>query len=142
MTLFKQDNILNRPIALSNVFWIVLVIILVFSNIFFAAKYFTSREQASQSQVLLKNKANNEKILEFTQLFIEKVLKAKGEVDFETRLKLETSVRDLGDPEILAQWDKFIESDSEDQAQEEVKNLLSLLVVKIQKPQEQKKDKI
>ena len=131
MALFKQDNVLNRPVALSNVFWVIIVLLLIFSNIFFASKYFSFKKQGYQSQVNLKNQETNQKVLEFTQLFIEKVLKAEGEIDFETRLKLETAVRGLQDPEILTQWNRFIESDNEAQAQEEVKNLLGLLVSKV-----------
>ncbi len=73
----------------------------------------------------------NEKVLEVSKLFIEKVLKAETEVDFETRLKLENAVRNLGDQEIMNQWQKFVNSKTEIQAQIEVKNLLEILVNKI-----------
>jgi CRISPR/Cas system endoribonuclease Cas6 (RAMP superfamily) len=63
---------------------------------------------------------------------IEKVLKAEKEVDFETRLKLENAVREINDKEILNQWIKFTESKTEDEAQNNIKNLLDLLVDKIQ----------
>ena len=67
----------------------------------------------------------------FLNLFIDKVLNAQGEVSFEDRLQLENRVRDLKDPEVLAQWEKFTGSASEEQVQVEVKNLLALLVKKI-----------
>jgi hypothetical protein len=76
----------------------------------------------------LESQKTNEKVLDFTKLFIEKVLKAETEVDFETRLKLENAVRNLGDEEILTQWQKFTESKTEAEAQEEVKNLLEMLL--------------
>ena len=60
------------------------------------------------------------------------MLKAEKEIDFETRLKLENAVRNIGDDEILIQWQKFIESKTEAEAQTGVKNLLDLLVDKIQ----------
>ncbi|MFC1613147.1 hypothetical protein ACFL23_02330 [Patescibacteria group bacterium] len=69
--------------------------------------------------------------MDFTKLFIEKVLQAEQEVDFETRLKLENGVRDLGDANILAEWEKFINSEDADGAQNAVKNLLAILVEKI-----------
>ncbi len=87
----------------------------------------------SQFQTFLTTQEKNEKVLSFLQIFIEKVLKAETEVDFETRLRLETDVRGLDDPEALEQWNKFIESQNESQAQEEVKNLLEILVNKIQR---------
>jgi len=37
----------------------------------------------------------------------------------------------LNDEEILTQWKKFTESETEDEAQTEVKNLLEMLVSKI-----------
>ncbi len=73
----------------------------------------------------------NEKVLEFSKLFIKQVFKAETEVDFETRLKLENAVRNLGDQEIMNQWQKFVNSKTEIQAQIEVKNLLEILVNKI-----------
>ena len=79
----------------------------------------------------MQTQKTNDKVLEFTKLFIGKVLKAKTEVDFETRLKLENAVRNLEDKEIMIEWSKFIESKTEDGAQEEVKNLLEMLINKI-----------
>ncbi|MFA4818009.1 MAG: hypothetical protein WC608_04795 [Parcubacteria group bacterium] len=75
-------------------------------------------------------KANGQ-VLAFANLFIEKVLQSGKEVDFETRLDLENSVRDLNDKEILAQWQKFTQAKDQAGAQNEVKNLLKLLVQKI-----------
>ena len=69
--------------------------------------------------------------MEFTKLFIGEVLKADSEVSFDTRLKLETAVRNLGDEEILNQWQKFVDSKTEAGAQTEVKNLLEMLINKI-----------
>jgi len=42
-----------------------------------------------------------------------------------------TLLRDLNDEEILSQWRKFTESKIKEDAQEEVKNLLQLLLAKI-----------
>ena len=75
----------------------------------------------------------NEKVIEFTKIFIEKVLKGKGEVSFEDRIKLENAVRDIGDEGILKQWQEFIDSESSEQAQEECKDLISILIGRIQK---------
>ncbi|MBU4332178.1 hypothetical protein KKD19_05955 [Patescibacteria group bacterium] len=58
------------------------------------------------------------------------MLKAETEIDFETRLNLENAVRNLDDEEILSQWNKFVNSGNEIQAQVEVKNLLEALVHK------------
>jgi Na+-transporting NADH:ubiquinone oxidoreductase subunit NqrC len=131
MPLLKPNNPLNRPIALSNLFWIIIVLILLISNAYCAVKYFAVQKELQQTQTVAETKQTQKQILEFTKLFIEKVLKAETEVDFETRLNLENSVRNLEDEEILAQWQKFVESKTEANAQEEVKNLLEMLVNKI-----------
>lgn len=73
----------------------------------------------------------NEKILDFTKLFITKVIRANTDVSFEDRLQLENAVRDINDEEIFNQWQKFTEDKLEAQAQEDVKILLDLLVSKI-----------
>jgi hypothetical protein len=54
-------------------------------------------------------------------------------VDFDTRLSLENGVRDLKDPEIMAEWQNFTGSKTEADAQNSVKKLLEMLVDKIQK---------
>jgi len=122
---------LNKPIALSTIIWIVVVLLLLAGNIFFIVEYNSLKSELSKSKIALENQTINNKVLDFTKLFIEKVLKADDEVDFETRLKLENAVRNLNDEEVLSQWQKFIDSKTEIQAQEEVKNLLELLVNKI-----------
>jgi len=74
----------------------------------------------------------NEKILNFTRMFIDKVLRAEGEVPFEDRLLLENAVRDIGNQEILTQWQEFTDVETEAQAQAEVKDLLEVLIKRIQ----------
>ncbi len=108
-----------------------LIAVLLLSNIFFITKWMSvSGENSAQENQQIAN-VRNEKIVNFIKLFIEKVLKSEGEVDFETRLALENAVRSIDDEEILNQWEKFTESDTEGQAQIEVKNLLEMLVSKI-----------
>jgi len=110
---------------------IIIIVILLAGNIFFGYEFFTANRDLKQAQASLSENKTNGKILVFTQLFVDKVLKAESEIDFETRLKLENSVRDLNDPIILAQWQKFTGSKTETEAQIETKNLLELLVNKI-----------
>jgi len=131
MPLLSQNNPLNKPVALSNIIWVIIVMILLAGNYFFATKYYSVQKELNQTQAVLQNQKTNEKVLDFTKLFIEKVLKANTEIDFETRLQLENTVRNLEDKEILSQWQKFIKSKTEAEVQEEVKNLLEMLVGKI-----------
>lgn len=110
---------------------LIIVLILLAGNIFFGVKYFDVQKELKASKKTAKTQQINEKTLEFLELFIEKVLKAETEVDFDTRLKLENAVRNLNDKQILNQWQKFVESKTEFDAQTEVKNLLGILVNKI-----------
>ena len=115
----------------SKAFVIVVIFLLLASDVFFAAQYVNAQRQLRETQVQLEDQRINERTLAFTQLFIEKVLKSETEIDFETRLQLENAVRGIGDEEILAQWQRFTERVNEKDAQQEVKNLLSLLVRKV-----------
>ena|SRR3989338_9383483 len=84
-----------------------------------------ANNQASQTQQI------NLRVLSFTGLFIEKVLMSNQEVDFDTRLALETMVRNLNDQEILQQWEKFTGATDGGKASTEAKVLLNILVKKI-----------
>jgi len=133
MNLIKNPNSpLNKHISIINIFWIVLIIVLIAGNIFFISKFLGLKKELQKEESKTEIQNFNGKVLSFTQLFIEKVLKSDTEVDFETRLKLENAVRDLDDLEILNKWQIFIESQTEADAQENVKNLLEILINKIQ----------
>ena len=83
---------------------------------------------------MLSTQRYNAKYLDFLKMFIRLVIKSDKEVDFETRWKLENSVRELADeysdPQILLQWQKFVASTNETEAQKNVKDLLAMLVDK------------
>ena len=103
---------LNRKTLLT-----VAVLLLISGNLFFGWRYFSMKKELYNEQLRVKTQTMNEKILDFNKYFIDKVLKAEGEIDFETRLKLETAVRNLNDNDILALWQKFVESKDEISAQ-------------------------
>ena len=86
------------------------------------------KTEVSTLQVLAHRQTILGHTLSFSILFIDKVLNAKGEVTFEDRLQIENAVRDLEDPEILDRWKQFTESKTEEEAQMNVKVLLSLLI--------------
>lgn len=119
------------PATKKNVILTAIILILLAGNIFFGVNYFLL--QSSWQEIVAEQRGwqFDKKVLAFAELFIDKVLKAEKEVSFDERLKLENAVRDLNDKEILTQWEKFTNSKTEAEAQEEVKNLLELLVKKI-----------
>lgn len=109
----------------------VIILILIGGNAYFGFSYFEIQKELRQNQTLIEAQKINKKVLEFTDLFIQDVLQADSEVDFDTRLNLENLVRDLNDQTILDQWQKFTETKTPTQAQLEVKNLLEMLIGKI-----------
>lgn len=110
---------------------IIIISLLIGSNVYLGWQYFNLQEKLRQTQARLETQIINTQVLDFTKLFINKVLKAEEEVDFETRLQLENAVRNLADEEILNQWNRFVASKTEEEAQIEVKNLLEILIEKI-----------
>lgn len=91
-------------------------------SLFFGAKYYFEKEKLYELSANI-NKNNAIKI--FNNIFIEKVLKAKGEVSYEDRLELESAAVSAG-KEILDQWHYLLESQTEQEAQERVIGLLLL----------------
>jgi len=81
------------------------------------------------SQIYQQNQINK-KVLDFRNMFTEKVLLSDQEIDFDTRLLLETAVRSLDDDEIFSQWQAFVNSQTKEDATLQAKKLLDLLIQK------------
>ena len=73
----------------------------------------------------------NESMVNFGNVFIDKVLRSTGEISFDDRLMIENAVRDTKDKDLYDIWQRFVSSQSEEQGREEVKNLLQVIVNKI-----------
>ena len=134
MAFIKESNNMTQKKLFfkSKTFCIIVIFVLLAGSIFLGISNLQMRHKLQTSQLEKINYSSNQKILEFTESFIEKVLKNENEVDFETRLKLENMVRELDDRQILDNWNRFTASQTEDEAQTQVKNLLELLINKIQ----------
>ncbi len=102
------------------------------SDLFFASRLVQSQKEIEGLRSGLEAAETERSIVEFNRLFVEKVLCAEGEVGFEARLDLENKVRNLGDQEVLDQWNKFVNAKTEAEAQAEVKALLGLLSEKME----------
>lgn len=107
------------------------VVLLLLSTLFFGFQYFSNQTELRRLEAAVNEQEVSEQVVAFIRLFVEKVLSAEGEVDFETRLKLETAVRDLDNEPILNNWQKFINSGTQAEAQENVKEFLEVLVGEI-----------
>lgn len=125
-------SFMNRHMTAIDIIAGIIIALLVMSNVFMYLSYADMKEGVKLRQQKQVVALTNEKILSFSKMFIEKVLKAEGEIDFETRLKLESAVRDLQDEEVFRAWQKFTNSTTEREAQQSVKSLLSVLIEKVQ----------
>ena len=79
----------------------------------------------------IKQTDKNTQIVLFLDDFVNSVLDAPGEVDFEVRLRLENEVRETKDPQILEAWKAFTDSKTEQDAQRKVIDLLKILAFKL-----------
>jgi hypothetical protein len=107
---------------------IVFLTVLSFSFITNIALTFLLVKTINNLNSVLRAEQVNYNILSFANMFVEKVLLAEGEVDFDTRLELETTVRSLNNKEIFSQWQKFTKSLTKIDAGNEAKILLDLLI--------------
>lgn len=107
------------------------MLVLIVLSSYLAVDLMNAKKALKQAQAQAEEANAKKPIVEFNKMFVEKVLKAPGEVSFETRLELENSVRNLGDAEILAQWNKFVNAADEKEAQVQVKELLGILAAKM-----------
>ena len=102
---------------------VILAIILMGYNIFFTIKYFSIQRQYDE---ILDVTKTDDKIKFFNNIFINKVLKSQGEVSYENRLELENAAVNTNDNQIIAQWHNLLESQTEEEAQKGVIDLLVL----------------
>ncbi len=114
---------LNKKTIFTSILILSLLANLVLAFLWVNNAYATAR--------VTQNQQVNLKILSFAHLFIGKVLMSDTDVDFNTRLMLETAVRNLNDQEILAQWQSFTTAANGQSASDEAKKLLDLLIRKI-----------
>jgi len=123
----------NREINIDKktIITAIAALILAIAVISLSIGYFLQVQKIQELQKELNVRQTNAKIVSFLDTFIAKVLKAENEVSFEDRLKLENSIRDLNDKELLTLWEKFTQATTADQIQQNVKNLLEGLVNKI-----------
>jgi len=111
--------------------FIAAAVALLVADIALAAQNINLQKEIQQERITIAQDASNRQTVDFLQAFVDKVLRAKSEISFDDRLQLENMVRNLKDDAILAEWNKFVNSQTPAAAQEEVKNLLELLVRKI-----------
>lgn len=110
---------------------ILIILILIATNLYMVYLNFDYQKKLQVAEDIVTKKQVNDDVINFMRSVIEKVLQAKQEVSFDDRLKLENSVRNLNDPEILNQWNNFVNSKTQDEAQNGLRDLLSIIARKI-----------
>lgn len=111
-----------------NILIIALILSLGF-NVYLFSVLFMLKINQGEIGKSLKGFETNEKKVAFAKLFVEKVFLGKGDVSFEDRLLMENAVREINNKEILNQWQRFVDSNSEN-AQSEASALLIMLLAK------------
>jgi hypothetical protein len=118
---------MNITAIKKTTFFIIILGVLAFSSLSINATliYIMSKNAKTYSQ-----SAPNKKIAEFRDMFERDVLLSGKEVDFNTRLTLETAVRALNDTQILKSWERFTNAQTKEVATAEARNLLEILIEK------------
>ena len=114
---------MKKPSLLVTLGFILVALALIFGGLY----YQTKRELTQQKKITAVCQQSS-KILDFTNLFMSKVLLANKEVDFTSRLELEKAVKDLSNAKISAAWKAFTDSQDEQTAQANAEALLTLLL--------------
>ena len=112
---------------------IVLLVILIVAAAFImlVGQYLILVQKERIDQETAKIYQYNAKVLTFTKLFVKDVLKADGAVPLNEVIALEDAARDINDKLIYDEWQKFVNAKSPLEAQIEVKNLLEVLLNRV-----------
>ena len=123
--MFKiESGVLDKTRLFSNF----LMIVLLAGNLFFTAQYFENLKPVAP---VVNNTGKDIQIAHFLQEFIVIVLNPQTPVSSDDRVKLENDVRQIGDPDILADWQAFVSSSNAKDAQASAIKLMSLLSAKM-----------
>lgn len=106
-----------------SIILIIAIVILLVCDAIFVAKYFVVQQQLNKISLAV---SSSDKIKFFNNIFIEKVLKSKGEVSYDDRVALENAAISTSNKEVVDQWHKLLESQTEKDAQKGVVDLLTL----------------
>jgi len=109
----------------------ILITILIIGNVFFLFMYVSSQLKLRETEQTVASQKINSQVLDFSELFFDKVLQGTKEVSFDDRLQLENAVRALNDKEIFDTWTKFTSAKDQAEVQRSFYNLFRLLFSKL-----------
>ena len=108
----------------SNIFAIIIILILLGLNTYISMQYVSVSKELKQ----LKNPTANEQVPASVVLteVLDVVLNTRP-TTADSRIKLESDIRQLGDKEITAQWEKFVSNKDSKTTQAELLKLVGML---------------
>jgi len=124
-------DFLYRHVTAIDITAALVILLMVMSNVYFVLEVNQLQSELANARYGQKTENQVEGVISFMDMFIDDVLRAEGEIDFETRLKLESSVRALEDEQVLLRWQAFTGAETEKDAQDAVKELLGVLSERI-----------
>ena len=124
--MFKlESGVLDTSRIVSNI----LMIVLVAGNIYLSIQYIEQLQE--QNAPVVDNTGRNIKIDRFLQEFITVVLNPTAPVTTAQRVQLENDMDQIGDSDISAAWQTFVNSEDPKSAQASAVKLMSLLSAKM-----------
>ena len=120
-----ESGVLDTSRLVSNI----LMIVLLAGNIFLSIQYVESIKE--QNAPVVDNTSRNIKIDRFLQEFITVVLNPSTPVSTTQRVQLEADVNQIGDSDISADWQAFVNSSDPKTAQANAIKLMSIMASKM-----------
>ena len=110
-----------------------LIIFLILLNIFSWVAYSSRGQELEKLQSSTVNIEKSKNIMSFQKLFVDKVLKSDGVVDYDTRKSLDQAVGKTDDDAIINAWNAFLSAKTETDGQMKVQELLSVIATEAYK---------
>ena len=120
-----RSGVLDR----ANIFSNFLMVVLLAGNIYLSIQYISNMQAEQNAKV--DNTSMRIQTSRVLKEYIDVVLNTTGAISYDDRVKLESDVRQLADPNITKQWDAFVASKDAKVAQGNAVRLMSLLANKM-----------
>ena len=120
-----RSGVLDR----ANIFSNFLMVVLLAGNIYLSIQYISNMQAEQNAKV--DNTSMRIQTSRVLKEYIDVVLNTTGAISYDDRVKLESDVRQLADPNITKQWDAFVASKDAKVAQGNAVKLMSLLANKM-----------
>lgn len=106
---------------MNKIICISIIIVLLIISIFFGLQFYFNQQQIQKYSAV---NLHNSRVIAFDKLFVDKVLRAQGEVSYEDRLKLQNAIVIINDEDLMNHWNRFLGSKTEQEAQMNVLDIL------------------